>query len=177
MGDVMKNIVLIGFMGTGKSSVGRLLARRLKRPFIDTDKKIEVECGMSIPEIFENHGEVFFRTKEKSVVAKVSRYTNAVISTGGGVVLAAENISRLRTNGVIITLSASADAILERTARRNNRPLLNQPDRKQAIEKLLKERSSLYGAGDFIIDTTNNTPQEIVDTIVTFLREGGYLRG
>lgn len=173
----MRNIVLIGFMGTGKSCIGRLLASRLKRPFIDTDKKIEVECGISIPEIFETHGEVYFRNKEKSVIAKVSRYTNAVISTGGGVVLSPENFRRLRYNGVVISLTASLDTILERTARRNNRPLLNQPDRKQAVEKLLNERASLYGAGDYIVDTTNYTPHQVVDIIVAFLREGGYLRG
>ncbi|NLP42183.1 MAG: shikimate kinase [Veillonellaceae bacterium] len=173
----MKNVVLIGFMGTGKSSIGRLLACRLRRPFMDTDKKIEREYGMTIPEIFQQFGEVGFRSRESAVVAKLSRYTNAVISTGGGIVLSADNIRRLRANGVIIALSASPQTILERTSRRNNRPLLNQPDREQTIIKLLNERAPLYAVSDFSIDTTNYTPHQVVDRIISFLREGGFLRG
>ena len=94
----MKNIVLLGFMGTGKTSVGWLLAARLKRPFIDVDKKIEMQCGASISEIFEQQGEAAFREQERAVIAKVSRYTNSVIATGGGVVLLPENIIRLRSS-------------------------------------------------------------------------------
>lgn len=173
----MKNVVLIGFMGTGKSSIGRLLACRLRRPFVDTDKKIEREYGMSIPEIFQQYGEAGFRSREAAVVAKASRYTNAVISTGGGIVLSADNIKRLRTNSVIIALSASSKMILERTSRRNNRPLLNQHDREQIIIKLLNERAPLYAVGDYTVDTTNYTPHQVVEKIITFLREGGFLRG
>ncbi|MDD4601015.1 MAG: shikimate kinase [Negativicutes bacterium] len=173
----MRNVVLIGFMGTGKSRVGRLLASRLKRPYIDTDKKIEKGCGIPIPEIFQKYGESFFRTKEAAVIARVSRYTHSVISTGGGVVLSPENMSRLRSNSVLITLTASPQTILERTGRRNNRPLINHPDREQLIKKMLSERELLYGASDLTIDTTNYTPHQVVDIIVTFLREGGFLRG
>lgn len=173
----MKNVVLIGFMGTGKSSIGRMLACRLRRPFIDTDKKIEREYGMSIPEMFQQFGEAGFRNREAAVIAKVSRYTNAVISTGGGIVLSAENIRRLRANSIIVSLSASFETILERTSRRNNRPLINQPDREQIITKLLNERAPLYAVGDCTIDTTNYTPHQVVDKIIIFLREGGFLRG
>lgn len=173
----MKNVVLIGFMGTGKTSIGRLLASRLKRPFIDTDKKIERECGMSIPEMFQKYGETFFRTQESDIIAKVSRYTNTVISTGGGVVLASENINRLKANGVLIALTASPQVILERTRRRNNRPLINHPEREKIITKMLSERAPLYGVSDFTVDTTSYTPHEVVEIIVTFLRKGGFLRG
>lgn len=173
----MKNIVLIGFMGTGKTCVGRLLAFRLNRPFIDTDKKIEAECGMSIGEIFNVFGETYFRNKEKSVIVRVSRYTNSVISTGGGVVLHPENIIRLKQNGVVIALKASVDVIVERTGRRNNRPLLNCEDRWEKIAVLLKEREKLYNMADFSIDTSYSTPQQIIDTIIYLLRKGGYLRG
>lgn len=173
----MKNVVLIGFMGTGKSSIGRLLANRLRRPYIDTDKKIEKECNISIPEIFQKHGEAFFRTKEAAIIAKVSRYTNTIISTGGGVVLSPENINRLKSNSILVALTASPQTILERTARRNNRPLINHPDREQLITKMLNERAPLYGVSDFTVDTTIYTPHQIVDIIVTFLREGGFLRG
>lgn len=173
----MRNIVLIGFMGTGKTSIGRLLANRLGRPFIDSDKKIEHECGMAIRDIFATYGQAFFREKEKNVIAKIARYKNSVIATGGGVVLNPENVSRLRSNGVLITLTASLEVIVERTARRSNRPLLEQADRVKTIAKLLQERAGLYDQGDFIIDTDHNTPQQVVDAILVFLRQGGYLRG
>lgn len=177
-GDEMKNIVLIGFMGTGKTSTGRLLANRLGRPFIDTDKKIEVENNMTIPEMFSLHGEAFFRQKEKDMATRVGRYTNAIIATGGGIVLDPENIIRLRVNSYIITLTASVEVILERTGRRNTRPLLNCADREQKVTSLLASRASLYQeAADFVIDTSAYTPQQVTDQIIAFLRRGGHLRG
>lgn len=173
----MKNVVLIGFMGTGKTSTGRLLASRLGRPFIDTDQKIENESNMTIPEMFKIHGEQYFRQKEKEMVTRVSRYTCAVIATGGGVVLFPENVARLKSNGIVIALTASLDVILERTGRRNSRPLLNRPDREEVVAKLLTERSELYSFADLSIDTSDRTPQQVTDQIITFLRQGGYLRG
>jgi shikimate kinase len=173
----MKNVVLIGFMGTGKTSTGRLLASRLGRPFIDTDQKIETENNMTISEMFTVHGEQYFRQKEKEMIAKVSRYTCTVIATGGGVVLIPENISRLKSNGVIIALTASLDVILERTARRNTRPLLDRPDREAIVSKMLNERSELYHTANLSIDTSERSPQQVSDMIIAFLREGGHLRG
>jgi shikimate kinase len=174
----MKNIVLIGFMGTGKTTIGRLLAHRLGRPFIDSDRKIEHEHGMSIREIFDVYGEIYFRQKERMIIAKLSRYNNAVIATGGGVVLSSENMSRLKRNSVIIALSASIEIILERTSRRNTRPLLdNLEQREQIVNKLLKERAELYHKADYSIDTSNSSPQQVISEIMFFLRQGGYLRG
>lgn len=175
---LLKNIVLIGFMGTGKTSTGRLLAARLGRPFIDTDKKIEQESGMTISEMFRIHGEAFFRRQEQEMVAKVARYTNTVIATGGGVVLFPENIARLKNNGVIIALTATIQTILDRTGRRNTRPLLECAEREHMITKLIEERAGLYQvAADYVIDTSTSSPQQITDTVVAFLRQGGYLRG
>lgn len=173
----MKNVVLIGFMGTGKTSTGRLLASRLGRPFIDTDQKIENENNMTISEMFSVYGEQFFRQKEQDVISKVSRYTCTVIATGGGVVLIPENIARLKSNGVLIALTASLDVILERTSRRNSRPLLDRPDREAIVAKMLQERSGFYNSADLSIDTSEKTPQQVSDMIITFLRQGGYLRG
>lgn len=173
----MKNIVLVGFMGTGKSSIGRLLATRLRRPFIDTDRKIEREACLTIPEIFAQYGESGFRSREAAVIARVARYTNVIIATGGGAVLLTENVSRLKTNGIIVALTASPEVILERTSRRNNRPLLNQVDRKNLIVKLLSEREPFYAVADFTIDTSHITPHQVADKIVTYMREEGYLRG
>lgn len=164
-------------MGTGKSCIGRLLANRLRRPFIDTDKRIENDCGISIKEIFEQYGEQAFRFQERVVITKVSRYTNTVIATGGGVVLNPENVDRLKSNGILIALTASLDTILERTGRRNVRPLLDSPDRKQTVARLLGERSAFYNIADYTVDTTNETPHQIVEGIISFLRKGGHLRG
>jgi shikimate kinase len=175
----MKNIVLVGFMGTGKTSTGRLLARRLSRPFIDTDRKIEFETGLMISELFKVYGEQYFRQKEQQVVARVAKYSNAVIATGGGTVLNAENVSKLKQNGLIFTLVAPVEAILERTSRRTEtRPLLVGAEAQARIMALLSERENIYHAiADHILDTGNMTPQQVADKIITYLRQGGYLRG
>jgi len=174
----MKNIVLIGFMGTGKTTIGRLLASRLGRPFVDCDKKVEYESGMTVREIFEHYGEGFFREKEEDVIAKLSRYHNAVIATGGGVALSDASMRRLKRNGVLIALTASVETILERTGRRTTRPLLLDFSlREQVVNRLLHEREELYQKADFSIDTNSNSPQYVIAEIMRFLREAGYLRG
>jgi len=174
----MKNIVLIGFMGTGKTTIGRLLASRLGRPFVDCDKKVEYENGMTIREIFEHYGEEYFRQKENEVIAKLARYNNAVIATGGGVMLSNENMRRLKRNGVLIALTASVETILERTGRRNTRPLLLDIfPREQIVNNLLSERRELYLKADFSIDTNSNSPQHVINEIMIFLRQAGHLRG
>lgn len=172
-----RNIVLIGFMGTGKTSTGRLLAGRLGRAFVDIDRKIEQENNMTVAEIFARHGEPHFRQKERDVIARVSRAGNAVIATGGGVVLNAENMERLRSNGIIVSLTASVDAVLDRTGRRNTRPLLNRPDRNEFVAGLMAQRAELYQNADFVIDTTNSSPRQTVEKIIAYLRQEGYING
>lgn len=173
----MKNIVLIGFMGTGKTSAGRLLAGRLNRPFIDVDKKIERETGLAISDIFQLYGEDHFRQLEREVISRVARYTNAIIATGGGAVLKQENMVRLKNTGIIISLTASLEAILERTSRRGVRPLLDCEDRAERVARLLKDRASLYMKADYTIDTSYMSPQQVTEKIIALLREGGNLRG
>lgn len=173
----MKNVVLIGFMGTGKTSTGRLLASRLGHLFIDIDLKIEQEENMTVQEIFERYGEEWFRQKERAVIAKLSRYTDAVIATGGGAVLHPLNMTRLRENGVIICLSASVEAIIERTERRNYRPLLNCEHPEDKIIRLLAERHHAYRDADLIIDTSLISPQLVTEKVIDFLRQGGLLHG
>lgn len=171
----MKNIVLLGFMGTGKTSIGRLLASRLKRPFIDVDKMVENECGIAINEIFQKYGEEFFRGQENKMIAKVSCCKNSVIATGGGAVLNPDNIAHLRANGVLVTLTASPECILARTGKRATRPLLNSSDREQTVRSLLDSRKPLYQVSDYMIDTTSGSVSQITEKIILLLKKGGHL--
>ncbi|MBP2654762.1 MAG: aroK [Firmicutes bacterium] len=173
----VKNVVLIGFMGTGKTSTGRLLAARLGRPFIDVDKELEAENGMTIAEMFALYGEAHFRHKEAEFISRVSRRHNAIIATGGGVVLNPLNLKHLASNSVVISLSASLDTILERTSRRDTRPLLNRPDRAEFVAKLLDERRELYQNAAYIVNTDGISPQLVVERIIVLLKQGGYIRG
>lgn len=173
----MKNIILIGFMGAGKTTTGRLLAARLGRHFIDVDRKIELENNMSVSELFNHQGEDSFRRKEADMIARVTRYKNVVIATGGGAVMFAENVMRLRQNGVVIALTASLEVILERTGRRNTRPLLERPDREEYVARLLQERAAVYAIADYTVDTSISSPPQVTERIINFLRKGGYLRG
>ncbi|MBP2631111.1 MAG: Shikimate kinase [Firmicutes bacterium] len=172
----MRNIVLIGFMGTGKTSTGKLLANRLGYFFIDTDNKIEIDNKISINDMFAQYGEKYFRNKEAETIHKVAEYHNAVISTGGGVVLNEDNMIALRQNGIIITLKASIDVILERTGRRKNtRPLLKE-DGRQIIVDLLETRDALYQRADLIINTSELSPLQVTDEIIKFIRKVDELR-
>jgi shikimate kinase len=170
----MKNIILIGFMGTGKTSTGRLLASRLGYSFIDTDHKIEVDHQITIKAMFAKYGEVHFRKKESETIQKVAKYRNVVISTGGGVVLNPANLHVLQESGLVISLTAEIDVILDRTGRKSSRPLLALEDvtqRREMIVNLLDSRKDLYQKADFSIDTSNLSPLQVVEQILLFLRK------
>ena len=158
----MKNIILLGFMGTGKTAVGRKLAEELGRDFLDIDELIEKESGTSISNIFFNFGEEHFRRLEAEAVKKVSERKNMVIAAGGGVVLREENIKNLRKNGLLICLSAKPEVIIARTRAEKNRPLLDTPYPLETIKELLRFRASLYARADAMIDTSNLTVGEVV---------------
>ena len=174
----MKNIVLIGFMGTGKTSTGKTLASRLGFSFLDLDEAIETAAGMTIPQIFEQFGEDGFRAREREAVLKAAERRNTVIATGGGVVKNAANMDALRAHGVVVCLTADVDTILSRTATRGERPVLDgrdAGDRRAAIEALMKERAALYKGADYTVDTSDWSPLLVVDDIVKFLRGRGLL--
>lgn len=166
----MKNIVLIGFMGTGKTSTGKLLANRMGYSFVDTDAKIEQECQMSIKEMFAVYGEAYFREREAKLAERLADGSNAVISTGGGVVLNPENMKFLRRNGVIVCLKAAIDVIVERTGRRSSRPLLEKEDRLKAVSELLRAREPLYAQADFSLDTSGISPLQATEDILEFIK-------
>jgi len=170
----LKNIVLIGFMATGKSSVGRRLARMLRREFIDTDREIERLTGKSVAQIFAVEGEKRFRSEEKLLCAKLACRQGLVIATGGGTLLDPENVRQLGKNGVFIRLTASVDDIWERVRRKGNRPLLHGDGRARIVE-LLEARAGLYDVAEFTVDTGIRSVEATAQEIICFLKEKGYL--
>ncbi|WP_459930421.1 shikimate kinase [Desulfosporosinus burensis] len=164
----MRNIVLIGFMGTGKSTVGKRLAQALNWDFVDTDNEIGEVTNLSVTEIFRRHGETRFRSEESIVVARLSQLDHIVIATGGGTVLNPLNWKALAQKGTVIGLHASLEEILNRIGHKNDRPLLKGS--KEEIEKLWSERQGCYAQADFIIDTSQKNIDEVVSEILTILR-------
>lgn len=163
----MKNIVLLGFMGSGKTSTGKILAKKLKYNFIDVDKFIEKNAGKSINIIFKENGEKKFRKLEKDAVREASRMKKTVIATGGGVILSDENIKNLRKSGILITLMVSPGRVLKRIIKSNVRPLLKGRGKKAKIIKLMNSRFSKYiKCADYIIDTSDLTPFETSEKIL-----------
>ena len=165
------NIVLVGFMGTGKTTVGKILAKQLGMKYISTDEIVEDKERRSINEIFKKSGEPYFRRLEKEVVKNVAQLNKFVIDAGGGVVLDEENIQNLKRNGKIICLSASAEVILERTKRYHHRPLLNTENPKEKIEELLKSRAPFYAKANFSIDTINLNAEQVAEEIKKIVDE------
>ncbi|MGE5390296.1 MAG: shikimate kinase [Deltaproteobacteria bacterium] len=167
-----KNIVLVGFMGTGKSTVGWRLAQKLHMEFIDMDKEIERITGLSVSDLFRRHGEVRFRSEERVLAAKLAQRGNLVIATGGGVVLHEENIRALGSSGTIIRLEASPAEILTRVNRKKGtRPLLNKTMSAEDIADLLDKREPLYACAKYRIHTSGKDVEEVVNEITDLLKQ------
>ncbi len=164
------NIIITGFMGTGKSIVAEELARKLRMEFIDMDQIIEERQGLTISDIFERHGENYFREQENKLVKELSRKENMVIATGGGTLISSDNNRTLSQKGKIICLYADSQTIYNRVKRKNDRPLLNGENILDKINHLLKERKKIYDNVKWKIDTTNFTTQEVVDKIINLLK-------
>ncbi len=162
----MKNIVLTGFMGTGKTEVGKILSLKLGYALVDADTEIEKEQKMTITEIFKQYGELKFRDIEADVIRRLSMMENTIISTGGGVVMRQESMDNLRKNGVIVCLAASPETILRRTGNNNDRPLLQVENPLQKIKELLEFRKPYYEKADIMIDTENKSPIEVAEEII-----------
>ena len=162
----MKNIVLTGFMGTGKTAVGRELARLLDMKLIDVDTEIEVSREMTVNEIFKEFGEPVFREIETDMIKEVSRNNQVIISTGGGAVLKQENMETLRETGIIVCLMASPETILRRTGSTDDRPLLHVENPLEKIRQLMDFRKPYYEKADIVIATEGKTPLQIAEEIV-----------
>ena len=158
-----RSVVLVGMMGAGKSTIGRRLSARLHLPFLDADTEIEAAAGMSIPDIFETHGEPHFRDGEARVIARLLDGGPAVIATGGGAFMREETRKRIRDKAVSLWLKADAEIIMKRVKRRADRPLLQTADPAATVGRLIEEREPVYQRADLTIWSRDVPHERIVD--------------
>ena len=164
--ETQNNIILVGFMGTGKTTVGRLLARQLDMTFLDMDQEIEAREGRAISDIFAKEGEPHFRKLERALVRELSGRTGLVIGAGGGIVLNPENVADYARTGLVVCLTATPETILKRVEKESHRPLLEGDEKSKRILQILDARKHLYAAIPHQVDTTTLTPEQVVERIV-----------
>jgi shikimate kinase len=162
---MFKNIILTGFMGVGKTSVGTRLAKDLGYSFVDTDQLIEADQKTTITEIFSTFGEPYFREVEARVIRRILEQDNQVVSAGGGAVIRDENRKAFKENGITICLTASPETIHARIRHETHRPLLQVPDPPEKIRELLQDRERFYRQADFVIDTSEKSVDEVISEI------------
>jgi shikimate kinase / 3-dehydroquinate synthase len=167
-----RSIVLVGMMGSGKTSVGRRLAARLGLDFADADAEIETAAGMTVPEIFAKHGEAYFRDGERRVVARLLEEKQRVLATGGGAFMAAQSREKIAKHGVSIWLKADLDVLLRRVRKRSNRPLLANVDPEETLKRLIADRYPVYGLADFTVISREGPHENVLENILAVL-EGG----
>jgi len=161
-----QNIVLIGFMGSGKSSIGRLLAKRFRFRFVDTDRLIVDRARLEISDIFARHGETYFRDLETGAIESLTRLNRSVLATGGGAVLRERNVALLREIGFVVGLTASEEVIFERVSRNSKRPLLQTENPRETLRKLLAERRGIYeAAAHLTVDTSQLSHEQVAELI------------
>jgi shikimate kinase len=164
-----RSVVLVGMMGAGKSTIARRLSARLRLPFLDADLEIEAAAGMSIPDIFETHGEPHFRDGEARVIARLLDNGPGIIATGGGAFLREDTRDRIRDKAVSIWLKADADVIMRRVKRRADRPLLQTADPAATVERLIEEREPFYRHADLTVWSRDVPHEKIVDECIDAL--------
>jgi len=164
-----RTIVMVGMMGAGKSSIGRRLAARLGLPFIDADAEIEQAANATISEIFETHGEAYFRDGERRVIQRLLDGIPKVLATGGGAFISPETRAAIRAAGVSIWLKADRDLILQRVKRRSNRPLLKTAEPEAVVDRLLAERNPVYAEADIHIQSRDVAHDVVIDDILAAL--------
>jgi shikimate kinase len=169
------NLFLVGPMGAGKSTIGRRLAQSLNLVFYDSDRELEQRTGVNIPLIFELEGEAGFRAREKMMIDKLTQFQDIVLATGGGAILDPENRAHLAQRGKVVYLHASVDQQLQRTARDQNRPLLQTENPRQRLEGLMAVRDPLYREiADLIVDTDGRTVNAVAKEILKKLGMNGH---
>ncbi len=172
------NIVLIGMRGSGKTTVGKILAQKLGRELVEMDELIAQRAGLTIPEIVERHGWENFRDIEEEITSELAGRNNMVNAAGGGVVTREQNIARLKENGVLVWIKANLDTLVERVAEDNQRPpLVEGRSRWWDMEMALEERKPLYQqAADLVVNTENKTPEEVADLVINLLTIRGFIK-
>jgi shikimate kinase len=168
-GDADRSIVMVGLMGAGKSSIGRRLATRLNLPFVDADTEIEAAAGCTIAEFFERHGEAAFRDGERRVIARLLEDEPKVLATGGGAFMDAETRAAIAHAGISVWLRADLDTLVRRTARRTDRPLLNNDDPANTLESLMETRHPVYARADIVVESNDGPPDETVERVADAL--------
>jgi shikimate kinase len=161
----IKNLALVGFMGTGKTTVGQILAHMLRFRFLDTDETVEGKAGRKISEIFAEQGEMGFRALESEVVAELELLEDRVISTGGGLILNPSNLESLKRHALVVCLWAPAEVVMERVGRQIHRPLLRCDDPLARIRELLHERAPAYQQADVLVNSAQRSPREVAQII------------
>ncbi len=164
-----RSIVMVGLMGCGKSSIGRRLATALDLPFVDADEEIERAALKSIPEIFADHGETYFRDGERKVIKRLLANGPQVLATGGGAFMNAETREAIKADGISVWLRADLDVLMRRVAKRDNRPLLKADDPTAVMKSLMDQRYPVYALADLTIDSHDTAHEVIVAEIVTQL--------
>lgn len=168
-----QSVVLVGLMGAGKTTVGRRLATVLTLPFVDSDQEICEAAGCSISDIFEMYGEQEFRALEKRVLLRLLSGTPSVIATGGGAFMNAEIRQAIRKHAVSVWLKAGLGVLVERTSRRDTRPLLKTGDKHEILQRLMDDRYPTYAEADIVIDSNDGAHEAVVERIVEALRAHG----
>ncbi len=169
-----RNIFLCGFMATGKSTVGKRLAAKIKYEFVDMDAAIEAEAGITIPQIFASRGEPAFRALESRMVERLAERSGCVVAAGGGAIVNPRNREIMKRCGVVINLTADAEAILQRVGRGDDRPMLQGGDRLTRIRTLMEQRAPAYAEADLVVDTSLRSIDAVVQEIEDRVREFGF---
>jgi shikimate kinase len=166
-----KTIVLVGLMGAGKTCIGTRLAAKLGLPFVDADTEIERAAGCSVPDIFELYGESEFREGERRVIARLLKGPVQVLATGGGAFMDTATRQDVRDRAISVWLRADLNLLVNRTGRRANRPLLRNINRREMLERLIKERHPIYAEADLVIDSAREAPDITVDRLIGALEQ------
>jgi len=164
-------LVLVGYMGTGKSTVGKKLARRLGMKFVDSDREVERVTGYTVNEIFKKFKEIRFRSEEKAALRRLTRNSGQIISTGGGAVLDPENVETLKNNGFVVCLTAEPEIIYQRLRRKKNRPLLQTENPLATIKEMLADRAPFYARADATVDTSEMDLEAVIAEVTRLYQE------
>jgi shikimate kinase len=167
----LRTIVLVGLMGAGKTNIGRRLAARLKLPFVDADHEIEAAAGETIEEIFKHQGEAAFREGERRVIRRLLDGPVQVLATGGGAFMDPETRARIRERGISVWLRADLELLLQRVARRANRPLLKRGDPRRILAELMERRHPVYAEADLTVDSVDGPPELTLQKVVAALKD------